>query len=345
MIIFLYGPDDFRARQKIGELRDKFVKEVDPDGSSVMALDGSKITLKELADAYRPAALFAKRRFVSLTHVLSNKHKEFIDELDAFLEHEKAHENILVIYEPGFIEKKIAGKNLIMKPGADDKAVPLSKAEKKLYDRLTKSQFTQAFLPLSLPELQKALAALTKQAGASLSLPAAQLLIRLVGTDLWPLSREISKLAAYACARIDAKDAEAVITEADVRLMVSQSASESIFALTDALGNRQTATALKLLQDQLDAGAHPQYLLTMMLWQFKTLASVRQGLDEGIAPKDLAKALGLHPYVLEKSVNQVRKFNFDALKRAINTLIGLDYKMKSGQGSLDELLPMALATM
>ncbi len=344
MIIFLYGPDDYRARQKIAELREKFIKEVDKDGTSAVSLDGAKATIQELSDAYRPAALFSKRRFVSLSGALANKHKEFVEELEDFLEKEKENENILVVYEPDFIEKKIAGKTLIMKPGADDKPAPLNKAEKKLYDRLLKSQFTQSFFPLSQLELQKTLAGMAKQAGASLSVPAANLLLRLVGSDLWPLSREIGKLAAFAQSKAGEGN-EAIISEGDVRSMVSQSVTESIFALTDALGNKQTGAALKLLLEQLAGGAHPQYILTMMLWQFKTLASVRQGLDDGISPQALAKSLGLHPYVLEKSINQVRKFSLDSLKRALNKLIELDFKMKTGQGSLAELLPVTVASL
>jgi DNA polymerase-3 subunit delta len=83
----------------------------------------------------------------------------------------------------------------------------------------------------------------------------------------------------------------------------------------------------------------------MMLWQFKTLASVRQGLDSGKTSKELAKSLGLHPYVLEKSINQVRKFNLVSLQNAINRLIDLDFKSKTGQGKLEELLPVVLVSL
>ncbi len=340
MLIFLYGPDDYRARQKINELRDKYLKDIDPDGSSVLALDGAKTTIEEIAEIYRPASLFARRRFLVIENIMTNKRKEFVEELDAFIGDEEKNDNILVIYEPGFIEKKLGGKNLIMKPGADDKAVPLNKAEKKLYDRMLKGAFVQAFMPQTPAETMKTLATIAQKNGAALSVPAAQLLMRYLGTDLWPLASEVAKLAAYAQAR-----GADTISEADVKLLVSQSLTDSIFSLTDALGQRQNGLALELLMKQLESGAAPQYLLTMMLWQFKTLASVRQGLDSGASQKDLAKLLGLHPYVLEKSINQVRKFNLAALSTAIDRLVELDFKTKTGQGKLEELLPVTVATL
>lgn len=343
MIIFLYGPDSFRAQQKIGDLRAKFIKEVDPTASSVVSVDGSKTTLPELAALFKPASLFVKRRFITMMGVMSHKNKEFIEELEAFLAGEKNNDNILIVYEENFVEKKLGGKNLIMKPGPDDKTAPLNKAEKKLFDRLSKSEFVQYFGQLTQIELTKYLAGLAQSAGVALSLPAAQLLVRLVGNDLWLLSQEVSKLTAYILGQKAGK--VTTITENEVRLLVNQSVTDNIFALTDALGNRQTQLALRLLEEQFNSGLNGHYLLTMILWQFKTLASVRQALDTGQSAKDLQSLLGLHPYVLEKSINQVRKFNFAGLQKAINRLLHVDYQSKSGGGTIEELLPVMLATL
>lgn len=342
MIIFLYGPDDFRAKQKINELREKFIKEVDPTGSSVVSIDGAKTTIDELSNLYRPASLFSKRRFITLSNIMNNKQAEILEELGEFLQKEKNNENILVIYESNFLEKKIAGKNLIMKPGADNKTLPLNKIEKKLFDYLVKSQFVQFVDVLSGREMTKFLEARAKTNGVRISSSTLQLLLGLIGTDLWSLSQEVDKLSAYALST--AKE-EAVITDQMVKEMVNQSLIDGIFSLTDALGNRQAGLAVKLFNDQIIGGAHPHYLLTMMLWQFKTLASVRQGLDSGKTSKELAKSLGLHPYVLEKSINQVRKFNLISLENAINRLVDLDYKSKTGQGKLEELLPVVLVSL
>ncbi len=342
MTIFLYGPDTFRAQQKITELRAKFITEIDPTGSSVIRVDGAKTTIEDLGMLFKSASLFVKRRFIIVTNSLQHKNKEFIEELEKFLEQEKDNDNILVVYEEGFIEKRLGGKNVIMKLGQDDKTIPLNKTEKKLFDRLHKSKFTQYFGILPLTDLVAYLVSLTKQTGVTLPVSAAQLLIRLIGNDMWSLSQEINKLSAYTLGKASKKDI-LVITEADIKMMVQQSVTENIFTLTDALGNRQIHLALRLLQDQLNSGLNGHYLLTMILWQFKTLAAVRQALDNSQDSRELTRILNLHPYVLEKSINQVRKFSFPVLQKTINQLVEIDYKSKSGGGTVEELLPILLA--
>ena len=40
MIIFLFGADTFRSRQKLKEIKDKFLREVDSSGMNMQTLDG-----------------------------------------------------------------------------------------------------------------------------------------------------------------------------------------------------------------------------------------------------------------------------------------------------------------
>ncbi len=48
MIIFLYGPDTFRSRRLLREMKDKFIKDADQDGDSLDIVDGQSATISSL---------------------------------------------------------------------------------------------------------------------------------------------------------------------------------------------------------------------------------------------------------------------------------------------------------
>ena len=85
------------------------------------------------------------------------------------------------------------------------------------------------------------------------------------------------------------------------------------------------------------------YLLSMIARQVKILISIRQALDSGLASREIGANLKLHPFVIQKGINQVRNFNLDTLKRMFAKLLEIDRDMKTGQGDAHTLLNMLLS--
>src|SRR3989338_3333538 len=65
VIIFLYGPDTFRAREKLNSLKEKFIREVDKSGFNLAALDGEKISIDEFNKAVATQSFLAKNDWVA----------------------------------------------------------------------------------------------------------------------------------------------------------------------------------------------------------------------------------------------------------------------------------------
>lgn len=309
MIIFLYGEDSFRSRLKLKEFKDKFIREVDPDGSSLVTIDGETANLAKIGDATNSASLFCRKRMIVVENILKNKSKIVQDEVADFLKkQEKGQENILIFWDEHSGEK--LGKN-------------------RLFNFLRKTdegKFIQTYEPLSNPALATWVKTEVANRGGRIAPQAVTELCALAGNDLWFLNNEIDKLVAY-------RKGEEISNE-DIREMIRGKVDENIFALTDAIAAKNKALTMELIYRELEAGAAETYLLFMILRQFKILLQVKVGIEEGLAGRDLAQYLKLHPFVVQKSSAQVRNFSLELLKRIISKLVEIDSGIKTGREDL-----------
>lgn len=148
------------------------------------------------------------------------------------------------------------------------------------------------------------------------------------GTDLRLLDQEIQKLITYAGDR--------PVTEADVRRLVPAARQADVFAMVDALGHRNLKQATRRLHELLDAGEAPAYLLYMITRQFRILLQVKELLQQNVPQREIPARLGLHPFVVQKAVNQARNFTLRQLQTVYRCLVETDEAVKAGrmEGSL-----------
>lgn len=143
------------------------------------------------------------------------------------------------------------------------------------------------------------------------------------------LDREFDKLALFSDDRR--------ITKAALVKVFAGLPEVSIFALLDAISERNGQKALMLLRRQLADGTYFTVILSLLtrhvrqLWQAKVLQ------DKGIRGKALAKPLELNPYIAEKLGRAAQRFPESVLKRSMLELIDADYWLKTGQAG-EEIL-------
>ncbi len=319
MIIFLYGEDTFRSRQKLRQIKNKFLREIDPSGNSLILLNGEKVSMEKINEMIAATSLLAKKRMVIIENLFANKNEDIFTQLYSYLKAkgERQNDNILVFWDE-----------------VSTKEVKISKSREILFKFLAKQKYVQEFEPLSNSEATKWAVKEIKARGGKISHQVAQLLTGLLGSSLWQISNEINKLINYKQAQQSGmlgSQREIIIEIKDVEELVQGNFDENIFALTDAISNKNRSLALNLLDEQSNAGLTEGYLFAMIMRQFRVLLQIREALDSGLTSRKVINFLGFHPFVVQKGIIQVRRFSSQFLKNIINQLVKVDYLIKTGQ--------------
>ncbi|PIT90024.1 DNA polymerase III subunit delta [Candidatus Kuenenbacteria bacterium CG10_big_fil_rev_8_21_14_0_10_36_11] len=292
MIYFVYGMDNYRAKEKLKELREKYAD------FEWQKIEGEKISLDELSGRIKSASLLSPKRFIVLENLTLNKAQKEISQF--FNGNQSALDNqndIFVFFE--------------------------NKADKKtsLYKFLSQSKNKFELENLAGAELKKWILNYAQKKGGQIEPQALQEILAGEQSDLQFLALELDKLLAY-----DKK-----ITAASVNLLTAASFDTNIFNLTDAVGAGDKARALKLLNYQFNSGAEPLYLLSMIIRQFRILIQIKETSLKNNNYNLIAKELDLHPFVVQKTISQIKKYSFEELEHKYAELLQIDLMLKSSK--------------
>jgi DNA polymerase-3 subunit delta len=156
----------------------------------------------------------------------------------------------------------------------------------------------------------------------TITVKAADLLAQLIGGDLWAMSNEIDKLLLYAQGRN--------IDEDDVRQLVGYAQEANIFALADAVLERQPKIAYRILHRLYQEGASSTYILAMITRQLRLIVQTKE-LSSRLSPTQIQAKLGLKSYALDRTIDQAKSYNFERIKRVYSRLLETDVNIKTGK--------------
>ena len=135
---------------------------------------------------------------------------------------------------------------------------------------------------------------------------------------------EVKKLCSYAGERI-------MITESDVEKVCTKSVKSRVFDLTDAIGAKQTAKALSLLNDMVVLKEPMPKVMYMIARQFRQLVQVKLLIGDGANQAQIASHFKMLPFIAGKLMKQAQSFSMEKLEKAITTGLELDLAIKTGQ--------------
>jgi DNA polymerase-3 subunit delta len=155
------------------------------------------------------------------------------------------------------------------------------------------------------------------------------------GTNLQEIVGELEKLFQYV------GDTQ-VIDVDDIRAIVSDTRVDTVFDMTNAIGQRKSGEAISLLRRLLDDNIAPVMILSMMTRHFRQLWMASELLGDGAGRADISKRLGINPYFVDGIMAQSRLFARPGYRVAFERFLATDLALKSGGGQPDALLEKLL---
>lgn len=315
MIIFLYGADTLRSRRQLKKIIEKFKTDRDPQGLNVSQIDAERTEPGAMLGEMLASPFLAERRMVVIENVLVTKHDELRENILERIKNNTLPEiNVLVFWE-----------------GTDTFK---TKSAKTLFEQLKKEKFAQKFDELKAGDLFAWAEAEFKEHGGIINRQALQFLLDATAGDMWRLHHLIRQLAVY-------KGSEE-IRIADISEFIDEKADNNIFNLVDAIVAKQPKQVFAMMREQYRNGEDAGYIFAMILRQFRILLQLRDLFEREDNPTSdaLAARLGLHPFVVKKSLPLVKRYTMRELEGIYQELLECDINTKTGRGDQSVLLDL-----
>ena len=194
----------------------------------------------------------------------------------------------------------------------------------KLYKAVSNNGSVIEFTAQDENTLKRWVAGILGREGKKITESTVQLFLTKTGTDMENIYMELEKLICYC---IDKE----VVTAEDVEAVCTVRVSNHIFEMVDAIADKRSKDALQLYYDLLALKEPPMRILFLIARQCNILLQVKEMKGKGISNKDMAAAVGVPVFALNKYMAQAGKFKSAALKEAVVKCVEAEEAVKTGR--------------
>jgi DNA polymerase-3 subunit delta len=185
-------------------------------------------------------------------------------------------------------------------------------------------------------DMPRALVADANRLGFRLDPAAARMLVERMGANPQRLHNELERLAVWAG---DGGEVGA----ADLDAMVTDTSEAAVWALSDALLERDASNALRISERLISQGENVTGLIYGLASRLRKAVTAAAMLGEGAPPKQVESSLGMHPYAAKQLVGRLQGIDAGELQEATIALADLEVWCRGGADYGDELaLTLAL---
>lgn len=307
MLIFIGGKDTFRSQQKLRELTDAYTQK---KNTLIITLDGENFSLATFKNHLHTRGLFNEEKLIIIKDLIAEQKFSETDALQPLLQAMPDSINV-IFYERGEPNKKLQLVQYLASPRP--KSSTHSFFEYPLLNEQELSRWVQT-------ELNEAHKTIDRNASAYIAAACA---------NSWQAHGELQKLISLSANHITKEIAETLLPP---------KIDDNIFHFIDALGARNPAQALSLLEEQFKNGADTFYILTMIARQIKILIKIKSALESTLPPHFIAERINEHPFVVKKALPAAKRFSYEELLALSGDILEIDKKLKTTSLPPDVLL-------
>jgi DNA polymerase III subunit delta len=320
LIYIFWGEDRFSIEEALQKIKNG-LGDSTMLSSNTSALEGAKLTVSELKAVGEAMPFLSLKRLVVITGLLERfepkekSARSAKSENSAKKQQEAAALSDCLIKLPDstvvvLIDYLETGKKALQ--------------NNSFFQTVAKVSEVRPFFILKGIKLTQWIQERVTASGGSISRQASEVLKENIGGDLYAMSNEISKLTAYAAGRM--------IEEKDVRQLVSASREADIFAMVDAVIDRQSGVAENILCKLLQNGAAPQQILALLARQVQMLIQVKDLKKAKRPAAEIQTRLGIYSsFVWDKLSSRSEKYTLEKLIAIYRSLLETDLAIKTGK--------------
>jgi len=329
LLYILLGQDDFSLGHSLEEIK-KSIGDQTLLVANTTTLDGQQITLDQLRTVCETVPFLAERRLVIVNGLLERfepKGKSSRQGKNRHITNQQDEYKSLAAYITKIPDSTI----LVLIDGRIGSNNPL-------FRELSVKAEVRSFPLLKDTKLRQWIQRYVAKEGGSISPQAVNLIAKLVGSNLWIMANEINKLLLFTSGRR--------IEEEDVNLVVSYAQEANVFTMVDAILGFKAKAAEQSLQQLLQRGAAPAYLLVMLSRQVQLIVRARELRNQGKAETEIQNRLGLtSEFALRRTLEQADSYSLERLKQVYHKLLEADLSIKTGRFDAELTLNILIAEL
>jgi len=329
LLYILLGQDDFSCYQALGKIKTG-IGDQTVVATNTTTLDGQQLTLDQLRTVCETVPFLAERRLVIVNGLLERFELKSRPRRQGKTGYTTNQQNEYKSFG-SYITQIPDSTILVLIDGRIGSNNPLLR-------ELSAKAEVKSFPLLKNDGLRRWIVQRVKQEGGSISVEAVNLLAKLIGSDLWSIASEINKLALFASDRR--------IEEEDVKQLVSHAQEANVFAMVDAILESKAGIAEQLMQQLLEGGAAPAYLLVMLSRQVRMIVRAKELRSQRKTEAEIQDKLGLtSEFALRKVLEQADRYPMRHVIEVYHKLLETDLFIKTGQYNGELALNLLIADL